>query len=197
MKPSQAKNLYEILGIERNAAPREIDVAFRKLALQWHPDKNIDDSEAADAEFKILMNAYCILSEPARRQEYDRYHFNKTVNPNYGSFRDERLSRYRARQRAKINSALKKNERKIKIHIRIAKYAFLGMLVSVGSIAATFFYGLHWSEDAFSLQFPFLISVLAADGCLMVYFISRKEISDIRKRSRILAIKLYTLIDES
>ncbi|WP_459942518.1 molecular chaperone DnaJ [Deferrisoma palaeochoriense] len=64
-------NYYEILGIHRNATATEIKQAFRKLALRFHPDRNPEDPEA-EARFKEIAEAYEVLSDPARRAEYDR-----------------------------------------------------------------------------------------------------------------------------
>lgn len=62
---------YEVLGLSRGASPEEIKAAFRKLASQHHPDKNPDDPTAA-ARFKEVNQAYQVLSDPQRRQLYDR-----------------------------------------------------------------------------------------------------------------------------
>lgn len=64
------KNYYEILGIDTNADERQIKVAFHKLALKYHPDKN-KDSNAEDI-FKTLVNAYSVLSDRIERAHYDR-----------------------------------------------------------------------------------------------------------------------------
>jgi len=64
------KNYYEILGIDSKADEREIKVAFHKLALKYHPDKN-KDSNAEDM-FKTIVNAYSVLSDRIERTHYDR-----------------------------------------------------------------------------------------------------------------------------
>lgn len=61
---------YEVLGIRRDATPSEVRSAFRKLVLQYHPDVN--RSEDAENRFKGILEAYEVLSEPQRRQEFDR-----------------------------------------------------------------------------------------------------------------------------
>jgi molecular chaperone DnaJ len=63
-------DLYQILGIERNSDDETIKKAYKKLAIQLHPDKN----KASDAEdkFKQVQNAYSILSDPEKRQIYNR-----------------------------------------------------------------------------------------------------------------------------
>jgi len=65
------RDLYEVLGVERNASDTEIKRAFRKLAQQWHPDVNAGDE--AQARFTEINEAYQILSDPGRRQRYDMF----------------------------------------------------------------------------------------------------------------------------
>lgn len=66
------RDYYEVLGVGRNASDAEIKKAFRKLALQWHPDRNPERGDA-EALFKEAAEAYEVLSDPARRTEYDQY----------------------------------------------------------------------------------------------------------------------------
>jgi molecular chaperone DnaJ len=66
------RDYYEVLGVKRDADAEELKRAFRKLALQYHPDRNSGDSEAAE-KFKECSEAYDILSNPEKRQRYDRY----------------------------------------------------------------------------------------------------------------------------
>jgi len=63
---------YEVLGVERDADGEVIKKAYRKLALQYHPDRNPDDSEAEE-RFKECAEAYEVLRDPQRRQAYDMY----------------------------------------------------------------------------------------------------------------------------
>lgn len=64
------KDYYKILGVEKNAAASEIKTAYRKLAKQWHPDKNPGD-KAAEDKFKEISEAYAVLSDPEKRKQYD------------------------------------------------------------------------------------------------------------------------------
>ena len=66
----ETKDYYAILGVEPTAKPGEIKSAYRKLALQNHPDKNPGDEVAAE-RFKEISVAYAILSDPNKRHRYD------------------------------------------------------------------------------------------------------------------------------
>lgn len=63
---------YSLLGIGRDADQNEIKKAYRKLAMEYHPDRNPDNKEAED-KFKKLSEAYAVLSDPQKRAEYDRF----------------------------------------------------------------------------------------------------------------------------
>ena len=64
---------YSILGVDKNATEAEIKKAYRKKALKWHPDKNPDNKEEAEAKFKSISEAYEVLSDKQKRDVYDRY----------------------------------------------------------------------------------------------------------------------------
>ena len=64
------ENYYDILGVSKTASEDEIKKAFRKLAIQYHPDKHPND-KAAEEKFKKVNEAYSVLSDKAKRQEYD------------------------------------------------------------------------------------------------------------------------------
>src|ERR1044071_5616301 len=65
-------NLYETLGVAKNASADEIKKAYRKLARQYHPDRNPDD-KSAEAKFKEVQTAYDVLSDPEKRKQYDSF----------------------------------------------------------------------------------------------------------------------------
>lgn len=67
-----ADDFYAILGVSRNASESDLKKAYRKLAMQYHPDKNPDDTEA-EKKFKEVNEAYDTLKDPQKRAAYDRY----------------------------------------------------------------------------------------------------------------------------
>ncbi len=66
------RDYYEVLGVERSVSTAELKKAYRKLALQYHPDRNRDDP-SAEARFKEVSEAYSVLSDDEKRAVYDRY----------------------------------------------------------------------------------------------------------------------------
>ena len=66
------RDYYQILGVSRSASKDEIKRAYRKLAKQFHPDRNPDDP-GAEAKFKEVQQAYQVLSNPEKREQYDRF----------------------------------------------------------------------------------------------------------------------------
>lgn len=66
------RDYYEVLGVARDASAQDIKKAYRKLAVQFHPDRNKDDP-SAEARFKEAAEAYEVLSDEEKRQVYDRF----------------------------------------------------------------------------------------------------------------------------
>jgi molecular chaperone DnaJ len=66
---TEKRDYYEVLGVQRNASKDEIKDAYRKLALQYHPDRN--KSPEAEEKFKEISEAYAVLSDDQKRQQYD------------------------------------------------------------------------------------------------------------------------------
>lgn len=66
-------NYYDTLGLQKNATSEEIKKAYRKLAKQWHPDKNIDNKEEAEKMFKTIAEAYEVLSDDEKKRVYDEH----------------------------------------------------------------------------------------------------------------------------
>ncbi|MFH1145133.1 MAG: molecular chaperone DnaJ [Candidatus Eisenbacteria bacterium] len=63
---------YEVLGVARDATPEQIKKAYHRLAVQYHPDKNPGD-RGAEERFKVISEAYQVLSQPEKREQYDRF----------------------------------------------------------------------------------------------------------------------------
>jgi len=70
--PSQKRDYYEVLGIAKGASAEEIKKAYRKMAIQYHPDKNPGD-KASEEKFKEVSEAYEVLSDTSKRQQYDQF----------------------------------------------------------------------------------------------------------------------------
>jgi molecular chaperone DnaJ len=77
------KDFYEILGITKSATPEEIKKAYRKKAIEFHPDKNPGNKEAEE-NFKIAAEAYEVLSDPDKKARYDQYGHQAFENGGFG-----------------------------------------------------------------------------------------------------------------
>jgi molecular chaperone DnaJ len=78
------KDYYEVLGVSRTATEEDLKKAYRKLALKFHPDRNPGNKQAEE-KFKEINEAYAVLSDPEKRQKYDR--FGHTGGPEgFGGF---------------------------------------------------------------------------------------------------------------
>jgi DnaJ-class molecular chaperone len=64
---------YDILGVSKSASTEEIKKAYRKQALEWHPDRHKEDKEAAEKRFKEINEAYQVLSDPQKKAAFDQY----------------------------------------------------------------------------------------------------------------------------
>ena len=81
------RDYYEVLGVEKGASADEVKKAYRKLAKKYHPDLNPDDKEGAEAKFKEATEAYEVLSDDTKRQQYDQFGhaaFDQTAGGGYG-----------------------------------------------------------------------------------------------------------------
>src|SRR3972149_10181732 len=77
-----AKDYYKILGVSKSASPDEIKRAYRKLAHEYHPDKN--SSHTDGTRFKEINEAYQVLSNPQKKAQYDQ--FGTVGDQGYGGF---------------------------------------------------------------------------------------------------------------
>src|SRR5213593_1726998 len=66
------RDYYEVLGVNRSSSEQDLKSAYRRLAHQYHPDKNRSDP-AAEEKFKEAAEAYAVLSDPEQRRRYDRF----------------------------------------------------------------------------------------------------------------------------
>ena len=76
------RDFYEILGVAKNSSEEEIKKSYRKLAMKYHPDRN-PDSKESEEKFKEVKEAYEMLTNPEKREAYDRYG-HAGVDPNMG-----------------------------------------------------------------------------------------------------------------
>ncbi|TQE13153.1 hypothetical protein C1H46_001237 [Malus baccata] len=72
LKMSKRKDWYKILGVSKTASISEIKRAYKKLALQWHPDKNVENRQEAEDKFREIAAAYEVLGDEDKRTRYDR-----------------------------------------------------------------------------------------------------------------------------
>jgi molecular chaperone DnaJ len=80
------RDLYEVLGVAKNASAEEIKKAYRKLAIQYHPDRNPGD-KSAEEKFKEIAEAYAILSDADKKARYDRFGHTRTSGAgDFGGF---------------------------------------------------------------------------------------------------------------
>lgn len=79
------RDYYEVLGLGRDASAKDIKSAYRKMAVQYHPDRNPGDEKAAD-RFKEAAEAYAVLSDPDKRARYDRFGHQGVSGTGFGGF---------------------------------------------------------------------------------------------------------------
>jgi curved DNA-binding protein len=79
------KDYYTILGVAKNAGANDIRKAYRKLAMQYHPDKNPGREDWANAKFKEINEAYAVLGDPDKRKRYDSFGTFGTAGDIFGS----------------------------------------------------------------------------------------------------------------
>src|SRR4051794_3252536 len=77
------RDYYEVLGVERSVSAQELKSAYRKVALQFHPDRNPGDKDAEE-KFKEASEAYEVLSDPDKRAKYDRFGHSQNLFEGFG-----------------------------------------------------------------------------------------------------------------
>ncbi len=86
------RDYYEVLGVSKTASDAEIKSAYKKMAIKYHPDRQAGKSEeekkAAEEKFKEAAEAYDVLRDPQRRQQYDQFGFNGPQANGGGGFRE-------------------------------------------------------------------------------------------------------------
>jgi len=96
------KDYYKTLGVDKKATPQQIKKAYRKLAMKWHPDKNPDDKENAEAKFKEIGEAYSVLSDEQKRKNYDQFGSDKPQNPGFSNNGDFQQRNFTSNNAEKI-----------------------------------------------------------------------------------------------
>ncbi|MBR1469582.1 MAG: molecular chaperone DnaJ [Prevotella sp.] len=79
------RDYYEVLGVGKTASDDEIKKAYRQIAIKYHPDRNPDDKNAEE-KFKEAAEAYSVLSDPQKRQQYDQFGFDGPGMGGFGGF---------------------------------------------------------------------------------------------------------------
>ncbi|MBI4459336.1 MAG: molecular chaperone DnaJ [Acidobacteria bacterium] len=88
------RDYYEILGVSREATEQEIKKAYRRIALQHHPDRNPANKTASEDKFKEAAEAYSVLSDPQKRAQYDRYGQAGLAGGGFGGFDPSTFSEF-------------------------------------------------------------------------------------------------------
>jgi molecular chaperone DnaJ len=73
MAKANQRDFYEVLGVSKTATAEDIKSSYRKAALKWHPDRNPENKQEAEANFRECTEAYSVLSDVGKRQVYDTY----------------------------------------------------------------------------------------------------------------------------
>lgn len=74
------KDYYQILGVSKNASDNDIKKSYRKLAMEYHPDRNPGKEEWANQKFKEINEAFSVLGDPEKRKRYDRFGTAEGIN---------------------------------------------------------------------------------------------------------------------
>ncbi len=80
-----AKDYYQVLGVPKNATEEQIKKAYRKLAMQYHPDRNPGKEQWANERFKEINEAFGVLGDPEKRKQYDQFGTAGNIGDIFGS----------------------------------------------------------------------------------------------------------------
>ena len=80
-----SKDYYQVLGVPKNATDDQIKKAYRKLAMQYHPDRNLGKEKWANEKFKEINEAYGVLGDPQKRKQYDQFGTVGNIGDVFGS----------------------------------------------------------------------------------------------------------------
>jgi curved DNA-binding protein len=80
-----AKDYYQILGVPRNATDEQIKKAYRRLAMQYHPDRNPGKEQWANEKFKEINEAFGVLGDPEKKKQYDQFGTVGNIGDIFGS----------------------------------------------------------------------------------------------------------------
>lgn len=161
---------YQILGVERSADKDELKKAYRKLAVQFHPDRN-PESKEAEERFKEVAEAYAVLSDPDKRKQYDTGSLDSTVltpewvdtilRRDFDSERRRQAERLRREQqrRGEEYIELRRSEG---ANSRAINLNYLGLLSTVagGSVFGNYFTSAmidHFHKNNYELATGFLV----------------------------------------
>jgi len=87
--PRTKKDYYSILGVDRSASDDDIKKAYRKLAMQYHPDKNPGKEKWANEKFKEINEAYGVLGNPDKRKQYDQFGTTGDASDVFGNYQTQ------------------------------------------------------------------------------------------------------------
>lgn len=80
-----ARDYYQILGVTKSASSQQMKKAYRKLAMQHHPDRNPGNEKGANAKFKEINEAFGVLGDPQKRRQYDQFGTTGNIGDVFGS----------------------------------------------------------------------------------------------------------------
>jgi DnaJ-domain-containing protein 1 len=148
-------NYYDVLGVSMYATATEIRMAYKRMAMQYHPDRNAGDKDAEEI-FKQINEAYHVLSDPLKKARYDQRFYDPVPLPAAETLRERNRRRYRQWQQARQQEYTIGKE-----YFRIQGLAFLVFIVIAGfcfAVVHTAYYFMEqkrlakWRENSAQLK---------------------------------------------